>query len=855
MNIRTLFILLAFILAPSSAWAAGTLSLHREGGHATPELDKIWDYNPALVTTVYARDNSVLGYLYREKRYLVENEDVSPLLIKAFLAAEDSAFYEHEGVDLTAIFRAFSKNVQAGEVVQGASTITQQVVKRLLLTSEKSYARKFKEAILSYRLEQQMSKDDILKIYLNEIFLGANAYGVEAAARTYFAKHANELTLAEAALLAGLPKAPSKYNPYRFPQKAKDRQKYVLGRMLELNWITQEEYDQALAEEMVYSSMEEPSWKMGAYYLEEVRRWLIDNLDDKTMNLSGLDRKGEKLLYEGGLSVYTALEPKHQIAAEKSLKDGLEASTKRRGWRGPLHHIFPDAYAKILEKLADQEMTREDWLKVLVIKVDKKGATVQFGQRKGYISVKHMRWCRTPNPKLSPERAGKIGDARKVLKPGDVVWASLDMDVLEPKEDKKKKKKKKKAKKEEKKPEQEAAEQELAEAGPPPLVIPEGKPVPLKLEQAPVVQGALVSIEPPTGDVVALVGGYNFQNSQFNRATQAVRQPGSAFKPFVYSAALDAGFSPASVVMDEPFTYLDPYTMELWQPKNYSGEYYGPTMLVSALAKSRNLVTIRVADMIGMKRVLARAKAVGLEGDFQPYLPVSLGAVAITPINLCRAYTAFARDGSYVDPRLVLSVKNHDGKEIYKAETVSHDAISPQNAYVMSSMLKEVVRRGTGARARKLGRPIGGKTGTTNEERDAWFMGFSPYLLTGVYVGFDQIKPMGSKETGARAALPIWLGYRMAVEQDYPEQDFTMPDGIIFENISSEGFAAESGNAASYYLPFMANAEIDAEFYGYNENYDSRYVIGDEYNQSYERYDYNKDNAPDQEEYLLKQLF
>lgn len=820
-----LFCLLAclMMLAPAPVQGASSLWLHKRSGGESSEFDKIWEYRPSLVTTVYSRNNEVLGYLYHEKRFLVSLDELPKNLINAFLAAEDSSFYEHEGVDLAAIFRALGKNLTAGDIVQGASTITQQVVKRLLLTSEKSYARKIKEAILAYRLEKQMSKDDILTIYLNEIFFGSNAYGVEAAARTYFAKHASELTLAESAILAGLPKAPTRYNPFRWPEAAKVRQRYVLGRMLDMGWIDQAAYDQAINEELVYKSMPDPSWQLGAYYLEEVRRWLVDTLPEKVKNDPDLTwgRTGEDIVYEAGLSVYTAVDLRHQRLAEKSLKHGLEASTKRRGWQGPLEKLQAGEFEAFLERNPlPEDFFSEDsdvWGKALVMKVDKSGADVRIGDRDGHIGVKKMSWCRKPNPRISPEGAGRVTDARKVLEPGDVVWVSLAGEV----------------------------------SG--------DKPLELGLEQRPNVQGALVSIEPHNGDVVALVGGYDFSTSQFNRATQAVRQPGSAFKPIVYSAALDAGFTPASVVMDEPFVYLDPYTMELWQPKNYSGEYYGPTLLVTALAKSRNLVTIRVADMMGIQRVIARAKAMGLQGDFQPFLPISLGSVAITPINLCQAYTAFARDGSYVEPRMVLSVKNNQGRDLYTSETVSHEAISPQNAYVMASMLKEVVRRGTAGRAARLGRPLAGKTGTTNDEQDAWFIGFSPYLLTGVYVGFDQVTPMGRLETGSRAALPVWIEYREQVEPDYHEQDFQAPDGIIFQNVYSDGYYAdaEGGEGKSYYLPFIASSldgPIITEQFEFGTDMHNYALDGNYYGNS-QTPEQGGGPATEQEESLLKQLF
>ncbi len=812
-----IFFLLSLLLQSMPGTVnASSLLLHQGGKESKIDeqsgLGRIWDYRPPLVTTVYAKDGSVLGYLYREMRFLEPLSKMSPFVLKAFLAAEDSSFYEHEGIDLTAIFRAMTKNITAGDIVQGGSTITQQVVKRLLLTSEKSFARKIKEAILAYRLEQQMGKDEILAIYLNEIFLGAGAYGVEAAARTYFGKHADELDLAESAVLAGLPKAPSRYNPFRFPDEAKNRQRYVLGRMLELNWITQQEYDQAIDEPLEYKTMPDPSWTIGAYYLEEVRRWLIENLPK--MNLPGRNGNdapsGEDLLYESGLQVYTTIDLEHQAAAEQALRKGLEDSSKRRGWRGPVRTLQASQITPFL--LAQDEQYKDikngQWVKALVSEVDKKGAKVLVGKRAGYIDVKTMSWCRTPNPEVSSQGARKITNATDVLHPGDVVWASL---IAPPRQ---------------------------------------GTPLELSLEQRPKVEGALVSLDPVNGDVMALVGGYDFKRSQFNRATQAIRQPGSAFKPIVYSTAMDMGFSPASVVNDEAVSYYDPSTNKTWSPKNYSGDYAGPMLLATALAKSKNLVTVRVADMIGIENVIKRAHTLGLVGDFQPFLPICLGAIGVTPLNLCQAYTAFARDGSYIIPRLVLSIKDNSGKEIYKSTPKSVEAISPQNAFIMASMLKEVVRRGTGAKARKLNRPVAGKTGTTNDEQDAWFIGFTPYLLTGVYVGFDQVAPMGRKETGSTAALPIWLDYRLAVEQNYPAQDFKVPPNIVFRHVASWNTNAD------YYLPFDVNAQ--QRFYEEDFLYSDggmTYESDKAYQQSYKQYDYNRDAVPDQEEYLLKQLF
>lgn len=784
---KKILLIIALLLSMClMAGASATVALYMWAAKDLPGFKRIADYKPSLVTTVYTRHGEVLGYLYKEKRFLVRLDDMPDHLPKAFLAAEDKTFYQHEGIDFTAIARAFLKNLKAGATVQGGSTITQQIIKRLLLTDERSYERKLKEAILAFRLESYLTKDEILTIYLNEIYLGARAYGVEAAARSYFGKHVHDLTLAESAVLAGLPQAPSRYNPFRFPERAKARQHYVLGRMLEENWISEEEYQTAMEQELVYSSMEDISWKKGAYYLEEVRRWLVDYLSKENMEAHGieLDRYGEEAAYTAGLHVFTALDMRHQEAAEAALRKGLEDSSKRRGWRGPVRTLPPEEFDSFLKEheYAPEDLTPGAWVLALVTNVMKKGAAVRVGSKEGFIPVETMAWARTPNPKIAPEYAAKIRDARKLLAPGDVVWTSLP-----PKEEG------------EKEGEGEKQKDEKENEG--------GSPFDrLSLQQRPEIEGALVSLEPPSGEVRALVGGYSFEKSQFNRATQARRQPGSAFKPVVYSAALDHGFTAASMVLDAPIVIT--IGNKVWKPQNFSHEFYGPTLFRTALVKSRNLVTIRIAQRIGIQTVIERAKTLGLKPDFPPYLPISLGAVAVTPINLCEAYTAFARMGSTIEPRMVLSVKGPWGRSYYKSKPEIHEAITPQNAYIMDTLLQHVVHYGTGFRAKKLNRPVAGKTGTTNEERDAWYMGFSPYLLTGVYVGFDQLRPMGKFETGSRAASPIWVDYRVQVEDMYPEENFPEPPGIVQVRVNpANGQLGGPGCTSCMTLPFMTGTQ------------------------------------------------
>lgn len=767
------------------AGVVGGVAVYMWASKDLPGFKNITDFKPPLVTTVYARDGQVLGYFYREKRFLVKLREIPEHTYRSFLAAEDSGFFEHEGIDLAAIMRAAVVNLKAGHIRQGGSTITQQIIKQLLLTSEKKYKRKLKEAILAYRLEHYLSKEEILTIYLNQIYLGAGAYGVEAAARQYFAKHVGELNIAESALIAGLVQSPSRYNPYRNMESARKRQLYVLDQMHQLGWITTEEYEEALAYPIELKSMPDISWKIGAYYLEEVRRWLIDYLSEDRVKKLGiaLDRYGEDAVYESGLHVYTAVDIKHQAAAEKAMRHGLENSSKRRGWRGPVDNLPESEWQTFLSDnsvppLPEEgaEIDEDDWFKVLVTEVNSRGAVVKLtaeaGNGTAYMPVRTMHWCREIDPSKATEEVPSIKDARRIVKPGDIVWASYwDRGSKDP----------------------EPARKDL------PLVA---------IKQRPEVQGALVSIEPENGDVVALVGGYSFETSQFNRATQAERQPGSAFKPIVYSTALDNGFTPATMVLDAPFVYTDYSTDKVWRPENFEGVFYGPTLLRTALVKSRNLVTIRVAQKIGIRRIIDRAKALGLTPVFPEDLSVSLGSVAVSPINLCGAFTAFARGGEMVKPRMVLSVQSAWGEEIYTGEPETHQAISEQNAYIMSTLMKDVVRYGTGWRAKVLRRPLAGKTGTTNEERDAWYMGFSPYLLTGVYVGFDQITPMGKYETGSRAASPIWVEYRQAVENDYPEQDFPQPPGIVHARVdAASGKLAGPGTKESLFLPFYSGTE------------------------------------------------
>ena len=747
-----------------------------------PSITKVQDYRPAQVTTVYARDGSVMGYFFREKRFLVNLDNMSPYLAKAFIAAEDGRFYHHEGVDIYAIARAFLANLREGGVSQGGSTITQQLVKQLLVGNERSYVRKIREAILAYDLEKYLTKDQILYIYLNHIYLGNSSYGVEAAARTYFAKHVNELTLAECAVLACLPKAPSANNPFTKPQTTRDRQLWVLGRMLIEGFITKEEHDAAVAQPLEYKTMADPSWTVGSWYLEEVRRQLIAFFAEDNVRRLGIaiDMYGEQAVYDGGLHVHTAMDPLHQRAAEYALRAGLNEADHRRGWRGPVEQIPAAEYDAFLKKhkFTPQALDNAGWTKALVVKVTKDGADVRLGDYKGYIHVRTMSWCRTPNPRVAAASAAAIREATRVLAPGDVVWVSaigargMANPVSFPADPDNKK--------------------NPAPAYDPYAVTKEAV-IQLSLEQMPDLQGAVASIEVDSGDLVAIAGGYAFSpESQFNRATQARRQPGSSFKPIVYSAAVDQGFTPGTIVYDTPFALPDRYTRRVWTPGNADGKFLGPLPVSRALAASRNVCTVRVAQQVGMELVIQRAHDLGISGDIPAVLAVSLGSYEATPQTMAEAYTAFANQGKRIKPRIITTINNSWDETLVSFEPDVQEAISPQNAFIMDYLLKGVITGGTGSAARVLGRPMAGKTGTSNDERDAWFIGFTPHLVTSVYVGYDNNIPMGRSEYGGKAALPIFIKYRRVADPLYAPDDFATPPGISW----SRGGTSEDGTAS-----------------------------------------------------------
>ncbi|MBQ7456283.1 MAG: PBP1A family penicillin-binding protein [Desulfovibrio sp.] len=795
----TIFLLLLFLAVLGAGTCAGLLLYW--ASRDLPNIKRIADYSPPQATTVLDANGTVIATFAHERRFVIPLTKMSKFLPMAFLASEDDSFYRHLGVDPFAIARAAINNFKKGHTGEGGSTITQQLIKQLLLTSERSYTRKMKEAILAYQLEKNLSKDDILTIYLNHIYLGEHAYGVEAAARTYFGKHASDITLAESAVIAGLPKAPSNYNPFRHPEAAKTRQKYVLGRMKELQWISNAEYEQALQEPLVYWSMPESQEGSASWYVEEVRRMLIEFFTEDNLKALGVNTRkyGEDYVYEAGLTVQTVMDPRHQEAANWAMRTGLEEVDKRQGWRGPVAKLNAQEQQQFLAKsrFTPIDLAGGSWCKALVTRVQARSVSVALGG--GYIGeipVSRMSWARRPNHHVSGFGGSFIGDARRVLDVGDLVWVQ----AVEQKTVKK----------------SNGKTSTESQAFDPDTIAPH-KPIPLRLQQIPLVQGALVSIEPQTGNVVALIGGYEYGNTQFNRATQARRQPGSSFKPIVYSTALDNGFTPFSIVLDGPFVYVNPYTHEVWRPNNSERNFKGEIPLYQALALSRNTCAVRVAQEIGIDKVIVRAKQLGLEPNFPRELAISLGAVGVTPLNMTQAYAAFANQGQGVRPRMVAKILDAEGHELYRQDPEHWQAISPQNAYIMDTMLKNAVNTGTGSRAKIEGRSIGGKTGTSNQARDAWFIGFSPYLVTGVYVGYDKVQPLGKTEQGGRTAAPIFKRYRLKVEDFYPAQDFVKPTNITMSgNFAYQSDMPYQGSRATQgtineQIPFETHAQESGE--------------------------------------------
>jgi penicillin-binding protein 1A len=742
-----------------------------------PNLTSLKDYEQTvpLVTTVYSDDGHVIGEFYRERRRYVPIEVMPRLLIDAFVAAEDQRFFEHRGLDYLGIVRAFIANLRAAETRQGGSTLTQQLARTFFLTREKSIIRKLKEAVLATRMEAFLSKEEILNLYMNQIYLGHGAYGVEAAAENYFGKTVRQLNVAEMALIAAMPKAPTRLNPFNNPKGAVGRQRYVIERMLDSNFITRAQAEKARRTRLVVNPRPNPSLEEAPYFTETLRRYLIEQYGDETV-------------YGGGMEIHTTLNRADQKAAEAAVRRGLRELDRRQGYRGPLKQLERSEVPGFLAKLDEQRARSRSPSPtqkgvVMSIARDGKSARVSIGvDREGTMALADMAWARPPNP----ERAAyRISSVTRALHRGDVILVRI---------------KQKEAK--------------------------EGSKLEFELDQEPKAQAALLALEPGSGKVRAWIGGSDFRKSQFDRVVQSRRQPGSAFKPIVYTTALDRGFMPSTILIDSPVSFTDT-AGNVWNPRNYDKKFKGPLTVRDALAHSRNVPTVKVAARIGIGPVIHYARRLGITSPLARNLSLALGAGEVSLFELTRVYAVFASAGKRVRPVFIRKILDRNGQIIAvnrrvpdpnaanmpseistsedrrllrRAAVNAEDfppgnAISRSTAYQISDLLQGVVRYGTGRRVLALKRPAAGKTGTTNDLRDAWFMGFTPQLVAGVWVGFDQEQPIGYKETGSRAASPIWLYFMQRALEEEPVLDFEVPPTITFARVDYEtGLPAGEGD-------------------------------------------------------------
>lgn len=792
---KLFFSLLAFVLVGVTVVTLFVEAVFWFFSLSLPSLDSLSDYRPPIGSRVVLSDPTqtqpvVLAEFLKEKRYLATIDEMPKLLVLAFISAEDDQFFKHQGVNLTSILRAAFANLKAGHVVQGGSTITQQVAKSLLLTAERSFVRKAKEFILANRMERSLSKNEILYLYLNQIYLGHGAYGVKAAARTFFAKDLKDLSIAEMALLAGMPQAPGKFAPHQSPRKSKERQNYVLRRMYENGYVSSSQYDEAKSEILkIRTSEANPSPKVAPYLVEHLRRYV-------------LNKYGEEKLYEGGLTIRLSGKLATFEKAQASLKDGLRALDKKEGFRGPIQHFKNEDEIRIFLQANNEELILSQTGYELLTTDGKltapeiKSEELVLFQNERYKAVvtgqKPLTFSITAEKRAVATSAPDAFIKSASLKIGDLVWVRI------------------------------------TDNNPNKLVA--------DLEQEPEVQGALYSMDLKTGQVLALEGGYDFKQSEFNRAIQAQRQPGSAFKPFIFAAALERGFTPVTNLVDAPLVYADEETGK-WKPKNVDSKFYGDTSFRQALIKSRNIPTIKVVEAVGVQKVIEFAKRVGLNAQYAQDLSISLGSSATSLQELVKGYAVFARNGMKIEPRFFDEILDRDGQVLEKSleaapvvaappiegiasapsETAtpspemenggvpSHLAtgvkflqlpsypraeqpdqvMDPRVAFVLTHLMTEVVSYGTGFKAKALGRPVAGKTGTTDEARDAWFMGFTPEVVTGVWVGYDGSKTLPAGESGSSAALPIWVEVMKTIHEGMPVENFVVPQGIKFVKLSN----------------------------------------------------------------------
>jgi penicillin-binding protein 1A len=746
-----------FVFVAAVAVVAGVLWHYSKD---LPDYSQLRNYEPPVMTRVHAADGSLLAEYAKERRLYLPIQAVPKLVIHAFLAAEDKNFYEHPGIDFYGMGRAmlfYVENYGSSRRPQGASTITQQVAKNFLLSNELSFSRKIKEALLALRIERTYSKDKILELYLNEIYLGLGAYGIAAASLLYFDKSVHELSIAEAAYLAGLPKGPNNYNPFRRREEAITRRNYVIDRMVDDGFVTAEAGEKAKKEPLNVSVRPTGAHTFSAeYFAEEVRRYISE-------------KYGDTKLYEGGLSVRTTLDPKIQVMARKAMINGLVNFDEQQGWRGPVTKI--DVNSDWGVKLADVKSLSDvdPWRLAVVLEVSDQAARIGLQPPRdpagavvkergiGILPLEGLKWAKPAGGPSKPiQRVGQV------LAPGDVVYVEPD-------------------------------DKEQGH---------------YRLRQVPEISGAMVVMEPHTGRVLAMVGGFSYDQSQFNRATQALRQPGSSFKPIVYSAAIDNGYTPSSIELDAPIEIdTGPGGGGIWKPENYGGKFYGPSTLRFGLEESRNVMTVRLAQDIGMPLITEYAKRFGVYDDLPPYLSYALGAGETTVMRMVTAYAMLDNGGQRVKPTLIDRIQDRYGHTIYRHDdrtcigcdadgwhnqpeptlTYKRDlVVDPMTAYQITSMLEGVVQRGTATVVREVGKPIAGKTGTTNDEKDVWFIGYSPDLVCGVYMGYDKPRHIGRLATGGHLAAPIVRDFFKAALADKPPIPFRVPNGIKLVRVDSK---------------------------------------------------------------------
>ncbi len=715
-----------------------------------PSLETLTDYRPKMPLRVFSAEGTLIGEFGEERRELVKIQDVPELMKKAILAAEDDRFYEHGGVDYIGVLRAAYSNFTSGGVRQGASTITMQVARNFFLSKEKTLSRKFNEMLLSFKIEHNLSKDEILQLYINHIYLGQRSYGFASAAQVYYSKTLSQLSLAEMAMLAGLPKAPATFNPVVNPDRAKLRQMYVLRRMHDLGYINNEQFDQAQKEPVVTrQSNRRQEFAVNANYVAEmVRQEMYDRYQDDA--------------YTQGYSVYTTIRAQDQAVAYASLRKGVMEYDHRHSYRGPEGYVDlkKNSSDELIEDALEDVPDSDDLVPAVVLSINSKMIKAHCkGGQSVEISGEGLRFAQqTLGDKLALNHRIRAGSLIRVYKNEKGAW---------------------------------------------------------EITQLPQVESAFVSANPRDGAIYALVGGFDFYRNQFNHVTQAWRQPGSSFKPFIYSAALEKGFTPASVINDAPLVIdLSQTGEELWQPKNYEGGFDGPMRLRQGLVRSKNLVSIRILQAIGVEYAQDYVTKFGFDKDkIKPFLTMALGAGSVTPLQLMGGYSVFANGGYRIMPYFIQRIEDGQGKLVGQAAPVvagegAEQVIDVRNAFTMVNMMQDVVKHGTAMRAMELGRQdLAGKTGTTSDSMDAWFAGFHPTLVAVTWIGYDNPQSLGEKETGGGAALPIWMGYMDKMLKGVPEVEYTVPDHIVTARINDNGLRDANGTHTEYFYEENLPAE------------------------------------------------